>query len=236
MSAASARSLEPKPSPQRKPIFGFGESNASNSAPCTPGGSCTRRGGFATDRRRRAAAGSAEAKTGTHLSWPRRQAAARRQALAGRGSGVEATVVVQSRAGNVQTRRASRNSTRVTTRIDRDLSTYNRTGGKERQSGSHRAMYTTIGNANLKLKNDAAIAAYTKAAALDPNPAVPFSISARSCSTSASRRRRPFLLRQGDRRRSQKGGCLFHQRLLAVRRGAWTKATSTSCRPAPSTR
>ena len=36
-------------------------------------------------------------------------------------------------------------------------------------------MYTTIGNANLKLKkNDAAIAAYTKAAALDPNPAVAY--------------------------------------------------------------
>src|ERR1700692_4980699 len=32
-------------------------------------------------------------------------------------------------------------------------------------------MYTTVGNANLKLKrNDAAIAAYNKAAALDPNP------------------------------------------------------------------
>ena len=36
-------------------------------------------------------------------------------------------------------------------------------------------MYVTIGNANLKLKkNDAAIAAYTKAAALDPNPAVAY--------------------------------------------------------------
>jgi tetratricopeptide (TPR) repeat protein len=37
------------------------------------------------------------------------------------------------------------------------------------------SMYTAIGNADLKLKkNDAAIAAYTKAAALDPNPAVPY--------------------------------------------------------------
>ena len=36
-------------------------------------------------------------------------------------------------------------------------------------------MYTTIGNANLKLKkNDAAIAAYTKAASLDPNPAIAY--------------------------------------------------------------
>jgi tetratricopeptide (TPR) repeat protein len=36
-------------------------------------------------------------------------------------------------------------------------------------------MYTTVGNANLKLKrNDAAIAAYNKAAALDPNPAVAY--------------------------------------------------------------
>lgn len=36
-------------------------------------------------------------------------------------------------------------------------------------------LYTTIGNANLKLKkNDAAIAAYEKAAALDPNPAVAY--------------------------------------------------------------
>ncbi len=35
--------------------------------------------------------------------------------------------------------------------------------------------YVTIGNANLKLKkNDAAIAAYNKAAALDPNPAVAY--------------------------------------------------------------
>jgi tetratricopeptide (TPR) repeat protein len=37
------------------------------------------------------------------------------------------------------------------------------------------SMYTTIGNADLKLKkNDAAIAAYAKAAALDPNPAIPY--------------------------------------------------------------
>jgi tetratricopeptide (TPR) repeat protein len=36
-------------------------------------------------------------------------------------------------------------------------------------------IYTMIGNANLKLKkNDAAIAAYEKAAALDPNPAVAY--------------------------------------------------------------
>jgi tetratricopeptide (TPR) repeat protein len=36
-------------------------------------------------------------------------------------------------------------------------------------------IYVAIGNANLKLKkNDAAIAAYTKAAALDPNPAVAY--------------------------------------------------------------
>jgi tetratricopeptide (TPR) repeat protein len=36
-------------------------------------------------------------------------------------------------------------------------------------------IYTTIGNAYLKLKrNDAAIAAYNKAAALDPNPAVAY--------------------------------------------------------------
>jgi tetratricopeptide (TPR) repeat protein len=36
-------------------------------------------------------------------------------------------------------------------------------------------LYTMIGNANLKLKrNDAAIAAYNKAAALDPNPGVAY--------------------------------------------------------------
>jgi tetratricopeptide (TPR) repeat protein len=36
-------------------------------------------------------------------------------------------------------------------------------------------IYTRVGNANLKLKrNDAAIAAYNKAAALDPNPAVAY--------------------------------------------------------------
>ena len=36
-------------------------------------------------------------------------------------------------------------------------------------------IWTTIGNANLKLKkNDVAIAAYNKAAALDPNPAVAY--------------------------------------------------------------
>jgi tetratricopeptide (TPR) repeat protein len=36
-------------------------------------------------------------------------------------------------------------------------------------------IYTTIGNANLKLKkNDAAIAAYNKAATLSPNPAVAY--------------------------------------------------------------
>jgi tetratricopeptide (TPR) repeat protein len=47
--------------------------------------------------------------------------------------------------------------------------------GKSASPAAIAAMYTTIGNANLKLKkNDAAIAAYTKAAALDPNPAVPY--------------------------------------------------------------
>jgi tetratricopeptide (TPR) repeat protein len=36
-------------------------------------------------------------------------------------------------------------------------------------------MYVSIGNANLKLKkNDAAVAAYTKAAAIDPKPAVAY--------------------------------------------------------------
>ncbi len=36
-------------------------------------------------------------------------------------------------------------------------------------------LYTAIGNANLKLrKNDAAVAAYTKAAAIDPNPAIAY--------------------------------------------------------------
>jgi tetratricopeptide (TPR) repeat protein len=40
-------------------------------------------------------------------------------------------------------------------------------------------IWTMIGNANLKLKkNDAAIAAYNKAAALDPNPAIYFNICA----------------------------------------------------------
>ena len=47
--------------------------------------------------------------------------------------------------------------------------------GKNASPAAIAAMYTTIGNANLKLKkNDAAIAAYTKAAALDPNPAVAY--------------------------------------------------------------
>jgi tetratricopeptide (TPR) repeat protein len=47
--------------------------------------------------------------------------------------------------------------------------------GKNASPAAVAPMYTAIGNANLKLKkNDAAIAAYTKAAALDPNPAVPY--------------------------------------------------------------
>ncbi len=47
--------------------------------------------------------------------------------------------------------------------------------GKNASPAAIAAMYTAIGNANLKLKkNDAAIAAYTKAAALDPNPAVSY--------------------------------------------------------------
>jgi tetratricopeptide (TPR) repeat protein len=47
--------------------------------------------------------------------------------------------------------------------------------GKNASPAAIAQMYTTIGNANLKLKkNDAAIAAYTKAAALDPNPAVAY--------------------------------------------------------------
>jgi tetratricopeptide (TPR) repeat protein len=47
--------------------------------------------------------------------------------------------------------------------------------GKNASPAAIASMYTTIGNANLKLKkNDAAIAAYTKAAALDPNPAIAY--------------------------------------------------------------
>ena len=47
--------------------------------------------------------------------------------------------------------------------------------GKNASPAAIAQMYTAIGNANLKLKkNDAAIAAYTKAAALDPNPAVAY--------------------------------------------------------------
>jgi len=47
--------------------------------------------------------------------------------------------------------------------------------GKNASAAAIAAMYTMIGNADLKLKkNDAALAAYTKAAALDPNPAVPY--------------------------------------------------------------
>jgi tetratricopeptide (TPR) repeat protein len=47
--------------------------------------------------------------------------------------------------------------------------------GKNAGAAAIAPMYTMIGNADLKLKkNDAALAAYTKAAALDPNPAVPY--------------------------------------------------------------
>ena len=47
--------------------------------------------------------------------------------------------------------------------------------GKNASPAAIAAMLTTIGNANLKLKkNDAAIAAYNKAAALDANPAVAY--------------------------------------------------------------
>jgi tetratricopeptide (TPR) repeat protein len=58
------------------------------------------------------------------------------------------------------------------------IETYQRAielAGKNASPAAIASMYTTIGNANLKLKkNDAAIAAYTKAASLDPNPAVPY--------------------------------------------------------------
>jgi tetratricopeptide (TPR) repeat protein len=47
--------------------------------------------------------------------------------------------------------------------------------GKNASPAAIAQIYTAIGNANLKLKkNDAAIAAYNKAAALSPNPAVPY--------------------------------------------------------------
>jgi tetratricopeptide (TPR) repeat protein len=47
--------------------------------------------------------------------------------------------------------------------------------GKSANAAAIAQMYTTIGNANLKHKtNDAAIAAYTKAATLSPNPAVAY--------------------------------------------------------------
>jgi len=47
--------------------------------------------------------------------------------------------------------------------------------GKNASMAAIGQMYVTIGNADLKLKkNDAAIAAYTKAASLDPNPAVAY--------------------------------------------------------------
>ena len=47
--------------------------------------------------------------------------------------------------------------------------------GKSANAAAIAQMYTAIGNANLKLKkNDAAIAAYTKAATLSPNPAVAY--------------------------------------------------------------
>ena len=47
--------------------------------------------------------------------------------------------------------------------------------GKSASPAAIGQMYTTIGNASLKLKkNDAAIAAYNKAAALSPNPAVAY--------------------------------------------------------------
>jgi len=58
------------------------------------------------------------------------------------------------------------------------IESYQRTielAGKSASPAAIGQMYVTIGNANLKLKkNDAAIAAYTKAAALDPNPAVAY--------------------------------------------------------------
>jgi tetratricopeptide (TPR) repeat protein len=47
--------------------------------------------------------------------------------------------------------------------------------GKNASPAATGQIYVAVGNANLKLKkNDAAIAAYTKAAALDPNPAVAY--------------------------------------------------------------
>jgi tetratricopeptide (TPR) repeat protein len=47
--------------------------------------------------------------------------------------------------------------------------------GKSASPAAIGQMYTTIGNASLKLKkNDTAIAAYNKAAALSPNPAVAY--------------------------------------------------------------
>jgi tetratricopeptide (TPR) repeat protein len=47
--------------------------------------------------------------------------------------------------------------------------------GKNASPAAMAQIYTTIGNANLKLKkNDAAIAAYNKAATLSPNPAVAY--------------------------------------------------------------
>lgn len=48
-------------------------------------------------------------------------------------------------------------------------------GQKDAGPAAIRRMHTTIGNANLKLKkNDAAIATYNKAAAIDPHPATAY--------------------------------------------------------------
>lgn len=107
--------------------------------------------------------------------------------------------------------------------------------GKNASPAAIGQMYVTIGNANLKLKkNDAAIAAYTKAAALDPNSALPTSISAQSRSTWANRRRRPFpfATRRSPQIRKRRMPISSKARRCTARE-AWTKATSTSCRPAP---
>ena len=94
--------------------------------------------------------------------------------------------------------------------------------GKNASPAAIGQMYVAIGNANLKLKkNDAAIAAYTKAAALDPNPAVAyFNLCAVMFNMGQPAAKTVVYCDKAIAADPKKGRCLFHQGLVAVRRGS----------------
>ena len=117
------------------------------------------------------------------------------------------------------------------------IETYQRAidlAGKNASPAAIGQMYMTIGNANLKLKkNDVAIAAYTKAAALDPNPAVAyFNLCAVMFNMGQPAAKTVAFCDKAIAADPKKADAYFIKGSRCTARERWTKATSSSCRPA----